>query len=122
MSGLVVTLGGESVTLVAPSSIQLRWDVMVVAASNLQRAEAAALGICWPGSGKVCRVTPSMVRYDLAEYGGRVADALAARGVDLAEIWGAGRVALRLVSEGLVTPSDVEQAKRDFSEPGESTS
>ena len=109
-----VEIGGQSVTLQAPSSYTLRAEVWMLSASNQLRGLAAALGMCWRGSGRP-HVSYEGCRYDPAVYGARVLDELMERGITLQEVFKAGGVAIRLITDGLVAESEVKEAEGNLS-------
>ena len=105
-----VQIKGQTVTLQSPSSYTLRAEVWMLAAANQLRGLAAAVGMCWRGSGRP-HVSYEACRYDAAIYGQRVLDELAERGLTLSEIFAAGGVALRLMTDGLVSEQSVSDAE-----------
>ena len=102
-----VTLGRDTITLTVPASVSLRWDVAALAARNVQRARSAALGLCWAGSVKATRADLARCGWDVGAYGGAVQDALVGRGIEIAQVWAAGSVALELVCSNLVSQEEV---------------
>lgn len=101
------TVGGVEVALAAPASMAARYDVLLAAEKNRQRAMAAALGLCWQrGEGR----PKARYGYDVMAYGGAVIDELAARGVKLRDVLHAGAVALELCADGLFSEEEVADA------------
>jgi len=120
-----VQLGDLKITLQAPQSYALRWDVATAGATMPTRALAAALAACWPRkprwpgeSRKRPRPTYEGCGHQVGTYGGAVIDWLTSQGVTMPEIAYAGTVAYHLLADGLFGESEVQTAE-DFSDPPE---
>jgi hypothetical protein len=106
---------GEPITLplALPASHAVRYEITYAVTESEARAVACALGVCSVRLGhKVGRY-----RYDVLDYGGRVIDYLTGLGVPYLDVLSAGRVAWRLVSEGLL-PGEKEVSEREAHFPG----
>lgn len=103
-------VGGRSVQLHRPGSISVQYEIVYSAATNEQRAFAAALGACWDRLGK--RV---QYRYDPLPYGGRVIEHLLEHGWTYPEIIQAGQIAFAYLARDIISASEVEEAE-GFSE------
>lgn len=90
-----------------PGSMAIRMDVVMLFESNQHRALAAALGVCWRGEG---RPSTPWKATDPAEYGGRIIDELAARGVGYNDIMAGGVKAYTLIAKSLVDGEAVDEA------------
>lgn len=117
-----VTLGGQSVQLQAPASIQTAYDVVIAAGpkKNSQRAMNAALGLCWESDDK-----PSAdfeESYNPLKYGGEVFDELVSRGLSPAEISAAASVAWDLVLDLIPDMEKVDAAEGNSESQEEPTS
>lgn len=112
-----VTLKGErgslKTRLVVPKSKGLRYEVTYAVTKSEPKAVCAALGLC---SSAIQAHIPW--RESVLEFGGRVLEWLLEQGVGYLDALNAGRVAWRLVSDGLVPESEVAAAE-GFTEPAE---
>jgi len=116
----VVTLSGRDVTLVPPGLSDCR-DAVEATLHNQRRAAVAALGLCWPSSGKTPRggierpaLAYAQANHNALEFGGRFSDALESAGVDHEEIMTAGMTALLFCYEQLPRPEDEKRAEGNF--------
>jgi len=105
---------GRDVVLVRPRSFAARYDVAAAGADNVQRACAAALGLCWPW------LTRQLKPYDgkALAYGGHVIDLLTDQGVSMSDIITNGLDALRLCTDGLVDGKEAETRAGFSAAPG----
>jgi len=103
-------VAGAAVQLVVPRSWAERHDVAAAAATNVQRAVAAALGLCWP------RLRKRLPAYggDPLAYGGAVIDFLRNEGASMNDIVDVGIDAMKLCADGLFGEAEVK-ARADFS-------
>lgn len=116
-----LTLGEFSLELAAPRSLAACYEVLAIKDSHPLRCVAAALGLCWPGPDR----RPAWryeTHYDAKRFGGEVIDALAKRGVDVAEISRVGVMALELVGDQVLDGREVDQLAGNSEAPAASTS
>jgi hypothetical protein len=110
-----VTINDQVINLKLPQSFSQRNEIATAAITNLHRAAAAALGVCWTGKG-----SPS-TRYETSWspliYGGQVTDELVARGIPWSEIFAAGVVAYTYLAESLPREEEVATIE-GFTEAG----
>lgn len=116
----VVTLSGCDVTLIPPGLSACR-DVVGATLHNQRRAAVAALGLCWPPSGKTPRgsiqrpaLAYAQANHNPLEFGGRFSDALEMAGADHVEIMTAASVALLLCFDQLPRPEEEQRAEGNF--------
>ena len=100
-----VTIADQSINLKLPNSFAKRNEIATAAITNLHRAAAAALGVCWVGSGKP--KTKYESSYSPLVYGGAVTDELIDRGIPWSEIFAAGVVAYTFLAESLPREDEV---------------
>ena len=105
-----VVLGNDTITLQAPKSLALRMAICAAAGANNLRACIAALAMCWRSPGRP-KTQIRAARYNVAEFGGLVAEELAERGYTVSDLYVAGAHAFRLCCEGLVTGDEVDEAE-----------
>ena len=79
-----VKLGKQEIELSTPASYAVRHEVVAAGASNVQRAFAAALGVCAPRVGRMLgkqggkQITYEGCQYQPLRYGGELIDGLVA--------------------------------------------
>lgn len=102
------------VELGPPRSVAAAYEVVVaVGQGNQARAFAAALGMCWRSEER----PGGEYEYDVAAYGGRVIDQLAARGVMPGQVIAAGAVAFNLLAEQVIPPDEVDKHEGNSEAP-----
>lgn len=113
-----VKLGERTVKLRAPASYALRVEITSAAATNAQRAFCAALAACWSEE-SLGRPTVRYAAcgYNPLDFGGRVLDELAGRGIPTREILAAGARAWDLLSDGVLTHDEVTEAEGNSGAP-----
>lgn len=109
----------QTVRLTAPESMATRYDIWIAAASNFQRAAAAALGLC-ANDPKVSGTVP--FRGDVLAYGGAVIDHLMRSKVPYSSISAAAGVAYHFVTDELVELEEAIAETRGNSEAPPDTS
>ena len=92
-------VGAHAVELSTPRSYAARYDVL--ACSNLHRACAAALALCWGRLTRQLRSKGIAYQGDALAFGGVVIDHLSESGVPLGQIYKAGTAALNLCGRDL---------------------
>lgn len=116
MDVITVKLGERTIEGVLPASYAVRHEVVATGAQNVQRAFAAALGVCCPRVERmVSAQRPSKLSYEGCNYqplryGGELIDALVAAGVPLTQILEAGAECFRRMAETLLTEAEVATA------------
>ena len=116
---MIIQLAGHLVTLAAPTSLAVCWDVLTTQGQNPRRALGAALGLCWrdaarPGSSKTWALKASIrPDFNVGRYGGEVIDELLAAKVPYGEIMAAGGQAIGLIVAAVPSEPEVA-AERDF--------
>lgn len=114
-----MTILGARVQFELPKSAAARWDVLALSGSNLRRAAAMALALCWPKLGR--KVRQAGIDYtgdNPAVFGGRVLDYLIGEGASLREVMAAGAQAIDLCAHDL-PGSDQIEAELGNSDGGE---
>jgi len=106
----VVRLGAKSFTLEMPKSYTTRHEIWTAFNGNsVERATAAALGVCVPGALRRAGLT-AKYRGDVAEFGAAVLDALHEKDVPIGEVITAGTKAWSFIAESMPTADDIEEA------------
>lgn len=99
-----------------PSSYTMRHEIVMSGGKNLQRAIGAAIGVTttvhkqWK-QGDARPPTYEGCDFNPLRYGGEMFDWLLAKGVPASDIWVAGTAAFTLLSESLVSATDIERAE-----------
>lgn len=119
MSSNKVKLGAHEVELIRPTSYAVREDIKEAGTHSFHRVMYACIGLCWPKSERVLKVSLAGCRYDVLAYGGEVSNALQAAGASTEEISAAGVIAYRLITRGKGISADEVSAAEDFSESEE---
>lgn len=101
--------------LVPPASMSLRYEVTYMIAESEARAVMAALGLC---SRRVQHNVPYMPSINLHTYGQQVMDWMLLQDVAYLDALNAGRMAWRVLSQGLLSAREVDEAE-GFIDPGE---
>ena len=115
----IVTIQGQEVELVVPSSQAEVFAVIEIGPKTPAFSAAAALGLCWPRHvpwpGKA---RPEMLRarFDGLVYGANVIDSLRDADVPMGEIIQAGIAAFELLPPTMVSPDEMA-AVEAFSDP-----
>lgn len=115
-----VKLGDDLITLHRPRSVALRMDVWAAYSDSNIRAFVAALAICWRSPGRP-KSKIKAAQYNIAEFGGMVAEELTERGYTVDQLYIAGAQAWRLCCDGLTTAAEVDEAE-NFTEDQAETS
>lgn len=105
-----VTIGGHEVTLARPDDYVVRTEVWELGLRSMTKARGAALGLCWRGLRRP-ETSPRMAALDIAEYGASVWRELCERGLPKISLLRAGNIAYRLITDGLITGDDLEEAE-----------
>jgi hypothetical protein len=113
-----VTLSGKTITLGAPASLAMRWDIACAVHSAPRRVMWAALAICWRSLSPP-KTNFQQCQYDLALFGGKVMDELLERGHDFTEVNTAAIEAYVLATKGLLTDREVKEAESFTEAPAE---
>lgn len=113
-----ITILGEQITLVCPTSYTDRYELLGLAGDHPLRGLCAAIGWCWPVShkGKPKASPGKRGAPNWGAYGQAVFDDLLARGVKIAEITEAGGVAVKLLNDGLPGGEAIEDVE-GFTDP-----
>lgn len=106
-----VKLGQYEYPLTMPSSFAVRHEIVASGGSNAQRAFAAALGACCPRLDKQLEVSLERSGFVPLKYGGAVIDALAEKGVPMADIVEAGGIAYGLIVSSFISEDEVASAE-----------
>src|SRR5688572_19832344 len=100
---LTVRLKDETITLVCPDSISIRYAVRDATVNNAALAFCAALALCWP------KLQRSLPRYNhnVLDYGMAAQDFLLLKGCKRGDILDAGDVAWNLMVRELINQKEV---------------
>jgi hypothetical protein len=124
MEGTTITvkLGARTLEGSLPASYSVRHEIVAAAATNVQRAFAAALGVCVPRVERMLKAGGARVSYEASgfsplKYGGQLIDGLHGAGVSLAEIVEAGAECFKIMAESLLSEAEVKAAEGNSEPP-----
>lgn len=123
METITIKLGERTIEGALPASYAVRHEVVATGGQNVQRAFAAALGVCCPrvermvSAQRPTKLSYEACNYQPLRYGGELIDALVGAGVPLAQVLEAGAECFRRMAETLITEAEVTAATGNSEPP-----